>query len=160
VRPQALLFLLLTLLTMSAAAQHTNPQPVSCAQFIAWTAGGMSSQRLDRLARERGLAFPLDVATSNALLEAGVEPTLLQSLRTIASGAITTDLGDGADCPAHAVHASALVQQKKYLEAQSILQKLIAADPNNPSLHFAMGYVHHSKKTGTRPLTPTKLHGR
>ena len=100
-RPQALLFLLFTLSTVSAPAQHNDPAPLSCTQFIAWTAGGMSSQRLDRLSHQRGLAFPLDAPT---LLEAGVEPALLQSLRTI-----TPSDPNVADCPALLVRASEFV---------------------------------------------------
>jgi len=140
VRPQALYFLLFTVFVMPATAQQNNPAPVTCTQFIAWTAGEVSSQRLNRLARERGIAFSLDSATSETLLAAGVEPALLPTLRSSTRGN-----RDAAGCPAPLVHAAALMQQKKYQEAQPILQNLIAEDPSNAALHFAMGYVHQQQ---------------
>ncbi len=82
-RLQALLFLLFSLSTVSASAEQNDPAPVTCTQFVAWTAGGMSNQRLNRLAHERGIAFALDSATSRSLLASGVNPELLQSLHTL-----------------------------------------------------------------------------
>ena len=83
-RAQALPFLLFALSAVSAFAEASDPAPMTCTQLIAWTAAGVPSQRLDRLAHQRGLAFPVDTATSNSLSEAGVASVLLQSLRAIA----------------------------------------------------------------------------
>ena len=61
VRRQTLAFLLfITLFAVIASAQQNGPGAVSCTQFMAWTAGGLSSQRLVRLAQQRGISFPLD----------------------------------------------------------------------------------------------------
>jgi len=76
------------------------------------------------------------------LLQAGVEPALLQRLRSIVPPA------ERRRVSASLVHASELIQPKEYREAQFILQQLIAADPDNASLHFAMGYVHQQQTTG------------
>ena len=46
-------------------------------------------------------------------------------------------------------HAGQLIRQKKYQEAQSILQKLIAANPGNAALHFALGYVYQQQPCPT-----------
>jgi uncharacterized protein HemY len=100
----------------------------------------MSSQQLDRLAHQRGLGFPLDAANSAALSEAGVASALLQSLHSI------TPRNRNAVCPASLVRASELVQQKKYREAQSILQKLITANSDDPALHYALGYVYQQQE--------------
>ncbi len=57
-RRQTLVFLLfITLFAGFASAQQNDPGAVSCTQFMAWTAGGMSSQRLIRLAQQRGICF-------------------------------------------------------------------------------------------------------
>ena len=123
----------------------------------------MSSQRLIRLAQQRGIAFTVDAATSESLSTAGADPDLLQNLRAIESRTVdspTTDLPtkalrsinsdpekvDAVACPASLAHAGELIRQKKYQEAQSILQKLIAADPGNAALQFAMGYVHQQQE--------------
>ena len=58
-RRQTLLFLLFTLFVTGAAAEQKISNAVDCTQFMAWTVGGMSSQRLTRLAQQRGIAFPL-----------------------------------------------------------------------------------------------------
>jgi tetratricopeptide (TPR) repeat protein len=70
----------------------------------------------------------------------GASAALLQSLHSITS----RDLN--AACPAPLVQASELVPEKKYREAQSILQKLIAADSDNPALHYALGYLHQQQE--------------
>ena len=82
-RRQTLLILLFTLFGACAAAQQDNRTAVNCTQFMAWTAGGMSSQRLDRLAHQWGIAFTPDAATSQSLLLVGAEPSLIQGLRSI-----------------------------------------------------------------------------
>ena len=82
-RSKALSFLLLVLSAVSALAQPAEPASLTCTQVIAWTAGGVPVQRLARLVHQRGLAFPLDATTSSLLLQAGVEPALLQRLRSI-----------------------------------------------------------------------------
>ena len=75
-RHQALLFLSVYAFPGVCSAQQDDSAPVTCTQFIAWTAGGMSSQRLNRLAHERGIAFALDAAASKSLLAAGRGPGL------------------------------------------------------------------------------------
>lgn len=155
-RPQALLFLLFTLSAVPARAQSNDSAPLTCAQFLAWTAGGMSSHRLIRLAHQGGLAFPLDASTSNSLLEAGVEPALLQSLRTVAPGG-----REGSDCPASLVGASELVQEKKYREAQSVLQKQIAASasiPPMPKRTASLALACTPTESILRPSMPSSSH--
>ena len=61
-RHQALFVLTIFLFLASAPAQQNDLSPVSCTQFLARTAAAVSSQRLNRLARERGIAFRLDAA--------------------------------------------------------------------------------------------------
>ena len=140
-RLQVLFFLLVALFVASAPAQQDDSAPVTCTQFVAWTAGGMSNPRLDRLAHLRGTTFTPDEATSRSLSAAGVDPALLRNLPAPASGKL-----DAADCPSSLVQAAELIHQKKFQEAQSILQKMIAADSDNAALHFAMGYVHQQQE--------------
>jgi len=140
VRFQALFPALFIAMTLSAPGQESRPAPVTCVQLLAWSAGEISSQRLNRLAHERGIAFSLDSTTSDALVAAGVEPRLLQELRTAPA-----DKPDASGCPASLVRAGELVRQKKYQEAQPILQSLIAEDPKNAALHFALGSVHQQQ---------------
>ena len=119
VRPQALLFLLFTLSAVSALGRKNMPAPADCTQFIAWTAGGMSSQRLDRLAHRawhrilaRHCRFQLFV---RGWRRASFAPKICAPHAP--AGPRRCRL------PRFHVHASELIQQKKYREAQSILQK-------------------------------------
>ena len=147
-RRQTLIFLLFTALFAGlASAQQNDPSAVSCTQFMAWSAGGMSSQRLLRLAQQRGISFTLDAPASQLLLTAGAEPAVLQNLRKTSLGSIHSDPGKAdAACSAPLAHAAELIQQKRYQEAQSVLRKLIAADPGNAALYFALGYVHQQQE--------------
>lgn len=91
-RHQALLILpLFFYLAASAPAQQRDPAPVSCTQFMAWTVGGVSSHRLNRLADERGIAFRLDTAASDSLRTAGADPVLIQHRRTLSPVSVNTD---------------------------------------------------------------------
>ena len=90
-RRQTLLFLLFTAFVKFAPAQQFEVAAISCSQFMAWTAGGVSSPRLLRLAQQRGIAFPLDAFTSATLSVAGADPGLLQNLRTLNSRTISSD---------------------------------------------------------------------
>jgi hypothetical protein len=75
VHRQTLVFLLFTNLFVGLApAQPNDSNAVNCTQFMAWTAGGVSSQRLARLVQQRGISFLLDAPTLQLLLKAGAEP--------------------------------------------------------------------------------------
>src|ERR1700730_13754709 len=91
VRRQILVFLLFTRFVAFASVQQNDPGAVNCTQFMAWTASGVSSQRLIRIAQQRGISFTLDAATAQSLLTAGAEPALLQNLRTIESRSTSSD---------------------------------------------------------------------
>src|SRR5690242_1097690 len=91
VRRQTLLFLLFTGFLRCASGQQSDSAAITCTQAMAWSAGGMSSPRLVRLAQQRGIAFILDAATSQSLSAAGADPALLQRLGTI--DLRTTDSG-------------------------------------------------------------------
>ena len=118
-RLQALLAPLFIALAVSAPGQESHPAAVTCVQLLAWSAGGMSSPRLNRLVHERGIAISLDSTTSDALLAGGVEPALLQDLRTAPAYK-----PDASGCPASLVRAGELIRQKKYQEAQSDLAEV------------------------------------
>ena len=147
-RRQTLVFLLFTgLFAGMASGQQNDPGAVSCTQFMAWSAGGMSSQRLLRVAQQRGISFTLDAPASQLLLTAGAEPAVLQNLRKTSLGSTHSAPGKAdAGCSAPLAHTAELIQQKRYQEAQSVLRKLIAADPGNAALYFVLGYVHQQQE--------------
>ena len=137
-RCKALVFLSLVFFTVPALTHQNEPKPVDCTELMGWMAGGVSGQRLNRLVQDRGIAFSVNDGTAKALLSAGAETALIQSLRAT-HPAIAEEAG--ASCPALLAQAGELIHQRHYQEAQRILRKLVTADPRNAALHFALGYV-------------------
>jgi tetratricopeptide (TPR) repeat protein len=129
---------LLIAFAASAPAERNPSKPLECSQFMAWVIGGVSSQRLTRVAQQRGVAFAVDESAAEALQVSGAQPELIQSLRAMhASG--------NASCPAPLAQAGALARQKRYQESEIILRKLLATDSQNAGLHFALAYIRQQR---------------
>ncbi len=105
---------------------------------MAWLAGGAASSQLDRLLHDRGAAFSPGAQEVKALESAGAEPRLVQSLAAKHSA---NHSGSGAHCPALLVGAAEQVRDRHYAEAEYMLRPLETADPRNPAVHFALGYL-------------------
>ncbi|PYV61956.1 MAG: hypothetical protein DMG97_41660, partial [Acidobacteria bacterium] len=133
-----LVFLCLVLFTIPSVAESTEAKPLNCTQIMAWLTGGVSSHRLNQLVQGRNLAFPVDGAVANTLLTAGADLVLIQSLRTLP---ISSPGTSATVCPAALAQAGDLISHKHYDEAERILRNLVTADPGNPALHFAYGYL-------------------
>ena len=134
-RHKVLLFLLIAV-TLPALGQQVQPQPMDCTDILGFLAGGLASQRLDLLVRERQVSFAADQSSEKALLAAGASAALLRGIRAASSSASSV-----ADCPAPLVNATELVRQSRYHDARFILQKFLSADPDKAALHFAVGYM-------------------
>ncbi len=66
---------------------------------------------------------------------------MIRDLGNIVRDDVKSRKGETAACLSSLASASDLVQLKKYRAAQTAFQKLIADDPENPALLFAMGFV-------------------
>jgi tetratricopeptide (TPR) repeat protein len=136
VRSKAIVVVIL--LASSGVAEDRVPKPVECSQLLAWIAGGIPEQRLLRLVRERGRAFPMSESRPEILSSVGLQHDFVDHLEEIdtAVGSATF-----ANCPADLVKAAQLVHQQNYPEAQPIVRKLLVSSPNDADLHLAFGYI-------------------
>ena len=131
-------FLVLLSVPIQALADREDPRPLDCSHVMAWVTGGMTQPRIQRLAYERGLDFAINQKETVRLLKSGAEPGLVQNLRT---AKLAQSNRQPNSCPAQLAWAGELVHQKKYEQAEPLIQKLIASDPNNSALRFALGYI-------------------
>lgn len=136
------LFLLLLWSAAPAASQPNPAKPLDCTQMIGWLAGGVSSSRLTRLAQKYGIGFAADESALRAMETAGADVGLLKALAAVPVVATS----HGLACPEELTRASAFVHQDHYDKAEPILRTLIAKDPQNPALHFALGYVRQQQE--------------
>lgn len=129
---------LVLLFAVPAFGENHEIKPVDCAQLMAWMAGGVSNRGLNHLLLARGLAFQIKEDSAKALSAAGANASLIGAMRTMAP---SSSQAEQTDCPAPLVQAAQLVHLQDYEHAEQILRKLLRADPKNPDLHFALGYV-------------------
>ena len=113
-----------------------HARPLDRTQLTAWIVGGISNSRLARLAAERGVSFVMTPADEKQLRTAGANPELLKALRTARHNNVSKAL-----CPAALLKAAELAHAKKYEAAAGELTSLLHSDPDNASLHFALGQM-------------------
>ncbi len=126
---------ILFLLTANLNAQDHTAKAVSCEQLLSWMTAGIPGQRISRLVRERGATFPTNSNETQLLSSAGGGADLLKQL------ANTNIVGPKASCPADLLQACQFVQQQDFDEAQTIVEKRIAAEPDKADLHLALAYI-------------------
>jgi tetratricopeptide (TPR) repeat protein len=126
------------LLSSSGIAEDRAPKPIDCSQLFTWMAGGIPSQRLSRLVRDRGVAFRVSPNAAEVLSTAGAGRDLMNEIVKMEASPANAQ---NADCPAELVKAAELVRQQKYDQAEAIVRKRLAAAPDDAGLHLALGYI-------------------
>jgi hypothetical protein len=144
-------FLFLIPLPVPALGERAGPKPMDCGELVAWLAGRVASSQLDRLLHDHGAAFSPGAEEVKALKSAGAEPRLVQSLGAMHSA---NHRGSGANCPALLVGAAEQVRDRHCARAEYILRPLETADPRNPALHFALGYLRQQQGDWDEALDP------
>src|SRR5579864_1129129 len=85
--------------------------PLNSTQLLAWLTGGVSSNRLSRLARERKIDFVMSEDYVRCFRAAGADTALIQSLRQLSAKGASLK---GAGCSPALAKAAELSHQKKY----------------------------------------------
>ena len=135
--------LLLSLLVLAMVAAHSSdgsdPQSraVTTTQLAAWLTGGVSSSRLARVVAERGLAT---LPTNNELKQLESAGAGKDLMKVVSSGNALS-AGIGPAIPRELLKATADVGAQRFHEAEVELRGVMAADDENPALHFALGVV-------------------
>ena len=137
VRAQALPIILLLLSLPAAVAQSAAARPVDTTQITAWLIGGVSSNRLARLAAERGLAT---LPTKTELRQVESTGAGKDLMRVLNSGNVQS-AEVGPAIPAELLKAAAEARQQHYHQAELQLREAVASDDHNSALHFALGIM-------------------
>ena len=110
--------------------------PIDCNRLMAWMAGAASDSSLISMLQRHGSSIALGPASESELRTAGVSSEILTALHRL-----QLINGTHSPCSAALAKAAALVHHKQYEDADDIVSRLIADDPRNGSLHFALGYI-------------------
>ena len=137
VRVKASLICLLLLATTAVHSSETPSQPVTTTELAAWLIGGVSSARLTRLVRERGLATLPTQRELRDLESAGAGKDLI----AIASSGNVLSARIGPPIPTVLLKAADDVRAQHLHEAEVELQGLSSADDDSSALHFALGVI-------------------
>jgi Flp pilus assembly protein TadD len=134
----------LFLLGVALAAHSSESQPVNSTQLVAWLTAGVPSSRLAQLVQERGIASVPGKEQLRQLEAAGADPTLVRTLiktnlkpsaiSNPSPAALTT-----SEIPAALIKASDDARAERFHEAELDLRQALISDPENASLHFALG---------------------
>jgi tetratricopeptide (TPR) repeat protein len=124
------LFLMLGMLPATAG----DSQPVSSTQLTAWLTAGVPSARLVRLVKERGIASAPGKDQLRQLEFAGADAKLVRAITE--SKPLTAN---SSEIPALLLHAAAHAHAQRFHEAELTLRQVLTSDPENASLHFALG---------------------
>jgi tetratricopeptide (TPR) repeat protein len=127
-------WLLLPMAASFLLAQQTLPAPSSDTIFW-WLAGGISSGRLERAVREKGLGCRVTAPYAAALEKAGATPSLIRVLQQI-PGPSTACIGS-----APAARVATLIHEKNIDAAEEQVRGLLREDAGNPWLHFVLGAI-------------------
>lgn len=127
--------LILSLAVPSARSAETHP--ITTTELAAWLTGEVSSPRLARLTRERGLA---NLPTRNELRQIEALGAGSDLIGVLNSGNVQS-AQIGAPIPELLQKAASEARQQRFHEAEIDLRTLVAADPQNSALHFALGVM-------------------
>src|SRR5882724_5257682 len=130
-------FLFLIFSAVACIASASEAEPVNSTQVTAWLVGGVSSSRLARLVKERGLATLPTRSELHAAASAGAEKDLM----TVLSAGKVRSAAVGDPVPAALLKAAAEARQQHYHEAELQLREALGFDDKNSALHFALGIM-------------------
>ena len=134
---------LLFLLGVALAAHSSESQPVNSAQLMAWLMAGVPSSRLVLIVEQRGIASVPSKGQIRQLEAAGADVALVRRLTKIyLKPSATARSSQGimpSGIPAVLVQASADARAQRFHEASLALRQALSSDPQNASLHFALG---------------------
>jgi superkiller protein 3 len=115
---------------------------------MAWLTAGVPSNRLGRIVQERGVASVPGKKQIHQLAAAGADPALIHTLtrtptkpnlKQSASSASSGSESAASEIPAALVQAASDARAQRFQEAELALRQILSSDPQNASLHFALG---------------------
>src|SRR5262249_2833046 len=123
-------------LTLVAAPAFAVESAVDCDHLMAWLTGGASNASLIKILHSRGSGIQFSTVTETELRKAGASSELLIAIQ----GSSKVSVGHSS-CSASLASAADLAHRKQNEDAEDVWARLIADNPNNGALHFALGYI-------------------
>ena len=131
-------------------APPAQMKPLDQIQVLALLAGGVPSPRVAMLVNERGINFEPNEDYLATLKNVGAEDVLLGALRvakrTKAEALSAKVAAKRAQVQKLLSHGWELRRKKLYGEAEQEYRIALRLEPDNPNLHFALGYVLYEQK--------------
>ncbi len=128
-----------------AVPGRAGQKPLNKIQVVGLVAGGVASERVVMLVKQRGIAFKPTADYLRQLRRAGAEEVLLQALRAAQTPKpqpaemATTTAEDSIE--QHLVHGAELQAGKLYPQAEQAYRSASQLNPESAILHFDLGYV-------------------
>ena len=110
--------------------------PVDCAHLLGWLAGGASTYALTKVLESRGVGFFLTLVVKNQLAAAGVSRELFDLWKKFEH-----QVAQPGTCPASLAKAATDAHNKQFDTTEQTIATQLASDPQNATLHFALGYI-------------------
>ena len=129
------------------AAKRPEPagakKPITQVQIFALLAGGVPNHRVSMLVQERSKDFEATDDYLRQIRLAGGDDELIGVLKNPAYTVIAEQVRKGPDpeVQQHAARAAAFMRDKRYSEAESEYRAAIRLAPEDPDLHFGLGYT-------------------
>jgi tetratricopeptide (TPR) repeat protein len=117
--------------------QFTELPAVTTTQLAAWLIGGVSSTRLAAIASGHKLA---NLPTQKELKQLEAAGAGKDLMKVVESGNVRS-AQIGPAIPLDLLKAALEAHQQHFHEAEILLRAVVAADANNPALHFALGVI-------------------
>ena len=125
-------------------------KPLDQIQVLTLLACGVPSERLAALVNEQGISFEPNEDYLTTLKNVGAEDVLLAAVRAAKHTKAEALSAEGAakrqQAQEHLVRGAELRQKKLYAEAEQEYRAALELEPDNPDLHFALGYALDSQK--------------
>lgn len=133
------LILVLAIFALSASA-FAQSQPLSKADVIALVAGDALPENVAHWVQRRGVDFPLDEPTRTLLVRVGAPDLVLDAVRRAPRHPAATSAAP-AEVLDYLVRAGDLLRHKAHSHAQKEIDTALRLTPDEPALHFVMGYI-------------------
>jgi tetratricopeptide (TPR) repeat protein len=126
---------------LSSASSQKPSDPLDKDQVVRMLQGGVSSQRIEAMAREDGIDFTVTLTVERELRKAGATDKLIRALKGMSSKSPSHPDSAG-DLPALLKTAQDALNRKDFPEAIKALQVVVAKQPDLAAAWFNLGFAY------------------
>lgn len=118
--------------------------PLDKIQILALLAGGVTSERIATLVEKRGIEFSPTENYLERIQKCGAKKDLVEGLQTATVKAAESDVrgeANRARIQQHLLHGIEFKLNEQYSDAEKEYRAALELQPDNPTLHFSLGYI-------------------